>query len=251
MNAFAGAHIYGKHKINSMKNSIERRKFLMQSAALVFSATTLPSLVAGRTTMGNEKFLNDKKPPLPPELVSEFVRIAHFDLVKVKEMLDKEPMLVNACWDWGAGDFETALGAASHVGNRDIAFYLLDHGGRKDIFCSAMLGDRDVVHSFVKVNPEIVNSDGPHKISLLYHVAASGDTKMANIVKPHVRDKIDFDHSLQAAVKGSHASMTEWLLKNGCNDPSVPDFAGNTPLQNAEKKKLKDIADLLKKHGAK
>ena len=237
-----------------MKNAIaggQRRKFLKQSMTLVFAATAVPSF-AGKWIDGNKVSKGyEKKPPLPAEMVSEFVRVAHFDLAKVKEMVEKEPMVVNACWDWGGGDFETGLGGASHVGNRDIVSYLLDHGARKDIYCSAMLGDRDLVHAFIKTIPGIANVDGPHTFSLLYHVAISGDTKMAAMVKPHINDQSDFNQALHAAVRNGQASMTEWMLKNGCNDPNTKDFLGNTPLQNAEKKNYKEIAELLRKYDAK
>jgi hypothetical protein len=238
-----------------MKNEIsaaQRRKFLKQSMTLVFAAAAVPSF-GGNWTGGNKAYNDfEKKPPLPGEMVAEFVRVAHFDLAKVKEMVEKEPMVVNACWDWGGGDFETALGAASHVGNRDIASYLMEHGARKDIYCSAMLGERDLVQTFIKTNPGIANVDGPHTFSLLYHVAISGDTKMAALVKPHIADHAaDFNQALHAAVRNGHTSMTEWMLKNGCSDPNTKDFVGNTPLQNAEKKNYKEIIALLRKHDAK
>ena len=228
-----------------------RRKFLKQSMSLVLAATAVPSFAG--TWIGEKREYPEfeKKPPLPPDMVAEFVREAHFDLAKVKEMVEKEPMVINACWDWGGGDFETALGGASHVGNKDIASYLMDHGARKDIYCSAMLGERDLVHAFIKTIPGIANVDGPHKFSLLYHVAISGDTKMAAMVKPHITDQEDYNQALHAAVRNGKISMTEWMLKNGVNDPNTKDFVGNTPLQNAEKKNYKDIAELLKKHDAK
>src|SRR5687768_3257124 len=59
---------------------------------------------------GPKKF--DKGPPLAPDLVRGFVGAAHGDLEKVKAMLAEQPRLVNATWDWGGGDFETALGGA-------------------------------------------------------------------------------------------------------------------------------------------
>src|SRR4051812_42992051 len=102
-----------------MKNAItagQRRKFLKQSMTLVFAATAVPSF-AGKWIDGNQVYNDyEKKPPLPNDMVSEFVRVAHFDLAKVKEMVTREPMVVNACWDWGGGDFETGLGGASHIG---------------------------------------------------------------------------------------------------------------------------------------
>ena len=87
----------------------------------------------------------ERPPAIAPELVSEFVRKAHSDLRRVQELLAEEPKLVNACWDWGAGDFEFALGAAAHTGRREIALFLLDCGARLDIFAAAMLGQLDVV----------------------------------------------------------------------------------------------------------
>jgi len=84
---------------------------------------------------------------------------------------------------------------------------------------------------------------------MLYHVAVSGDTKMAGIIKSHVNNAADFNQALHAAATGGHDSMAEWLLTHGCDDPNTTDFAGNTPLQTAKKKGFREIAELLKKHG--
>ncbi len=74
----------------------------------------------------------DKGPPLAPDLVKAFVGAAHGNLEKTKEMLAETPALLNATWDWGGGDFETGLGGASHMGNREIAEYLIGQGARAD-----------------------------------------------------------------------------------------------------------------------
>jgi hypothetical protein len=74
--------------------------------------------------------MQDKGPPLDSALVHEFVLKAHGDLERVRELFEQEPTVVNAAWDWGGGDWETGLGAASHVGRRDIALFLLEHGAR-------------------------------------------------------------------------------------------------------------------------
>ena len=59
----------------------------------------------------NRRILMDTKPALESSLVEEFVRVAHSDLQRTRELLEQEPGLVNASWDWGGGDFETALGS--------------------------------------------------------------------------------------------------------------------------------------------
>ena len=116
----------------------------------------------------------DRPPPIKPELVKEFVLKAHGDLQRVKELLEQEPALLNAAWDWGGGDWETALGAASHVGRADIATFLLAQGAHLDIFAAAMLGRLDLVQAIAAVQPNALTSLGPHGIPLLVHAEMGG-----------------------------------------------------------------------------
>jgi hypothetical protein len=97
----------------------------------------------------------------------------------VRDLLGRHPALVNAAWDWGGGDWETALGAAAHVGRRDIADFLLAHGARLDIFAAAMLGHLDIVRATIEAIPAARNWSGPHGISLLKHAEAGGDAAAA------------------------------------------------------------------------
>ena len=117
----------------------------------------------------------DKKPALVLSLVEEFVGASHGNFSRVKELLEAEPALANAAWDWGGGDFETALGAASHMGNKQIANYLLEHGARLDIFAAAMLGKLDVVKAALEAYPDAINTPGPHGIPLVDHAEAGGE----------------------------------------------------------------------------
>jgi hypothetical protein len=114
------------------------------------------------------------KTPLAPALVNEFVGKAHGDLERVRQLLDQHPALVNAAWDWGDGDWETGLGAAAHVGRRDIALYLIENGARMDIFAAAMLGHLDLVRATLDAVPQARTWRGPHGIALLAHAEAGG-----------------------------------------------------------------------------
>jgi hypothetical protein len=116
-----------------------------------------------------------KPPPIEPELVAEFVLKAHGDLGVVKQLLEQEPAIVNAAWDWGGGDWETGLGAASHVGRRDIAEYLLEHGARMDVFAAAMLGETEIVRTMLDAQPSLREARGPHGIPLVAHAEAGGE----------------------------------------------------------------------------
>ena len=82
--------------------------------------------------------------------------------------------MINATWDWGGGDFETALGAASHMGHSEIANYLLENGARLDLFAAVMLGNLDIVKAALAAYPGAVNIPGPHGISLIAHAQAGG-----------------------------------------------------------------------------
>jgi hypothetical protein len=113
-------------------------------------------------------------PPLPAQLVRDFVNAAHSDLDHVQQTLRVHPALVNAAWDWGGGGWETGLGAAAHVGRRDIALCLIESGARMDIFAAAMLGHLAIVRAMLEAVPQARTWRGPHGIALLAHAEAGG-----------------------------------------------------------------------------
>jgi hypothetical protein len=118
--------------------------------------------------------MSDAPPQLDPAKVQAFVVHAHDDLEAVQSLLAEEPRLVNAVWDWGRGDWETALGAASHMGRRQVALFLLEHGARLDLFAAAMLGYFDIVSAVLSDFPEMRTALGPHGIPLVEHARAGG-----------------------------------------------------------------------------
>lgn len=131
-----------------------------------------------------------KKEPLKPELVKEWVAVAHKDLERVRELYAQEPALLNAAWDWGGGDWETALGAAAHTGRREIALFLIGNGARTDLFAAAMLGELRSVRAILETHPSLVDSKGPHGIPLLTH---------AKIGKEPAAEVLDYLESLKKA----------------------------------------------------
>ena len=116
----------------------------------------------------------EKKPALEITLVQDFVGKSHADLDGVKELLAREPALINSAWDWGGGDWETGLGAAAHMGRHDIAIYLLQNGARLDLFAAAMLGNLEIVRATLEAYPDAINNPGPHGIPLIAHAQAGG-----------------------------------------------------------------------------
>jgi hypothetical protein len=119
--------------------------------------------------------MSDTAARIDPALVEEFVNKAHTDIDRVRALLEQAPALANASWDWGGGDWETGLGAAAHMGRRDIAELLLGAGARLDLFAATMLGWIDVVRAAVAADPSVVRVPGPHGIPLIAHAKAGGD----------------------------------------------------------------------------
>ncbi len=111
-------------------------------------------------------------PSQPRELVQAVVGASHTNIDKVRELVTERPALARASWDWGFGDWESALGAASHMGRADIATLLMAHGARPNLFTLAMMGHLAAVKATIQAMPGIQKTLGPHGITLLNHVRA-------------------------------------------------------------------------------
>jgi hypothetical protein len=111
--------------------------------------------------------------------VQEFVGNAHGDLDAVRKVLEQDPTFANASWDWGDGDWESALGAAAHMGRRDIAELLLSHGARMDIFAAAMLDELEIVRALL---PLQADARGPHGIPLRAHADAGKAARVLELL---------------------------------------------------------------------
>lgn len=118
-------------------------------------------------------------PSQTPELAREMVSVSHGNIKRVRELLKAHPTLAKAAWDWGFGDWETSLGAASHVGNREIAELLIENGAAPTLFSATMLGQLEVVKVLIAATPGAQRILGPHSISLLAHAKAGGEASKA------------------------------------------------------------------------
>ncbi len=113
-------------------------------------------------------------PPLPISLVKDFVVAGHGNFPKVKAMLQDNPNLIYTKFDWGNGDYESAIEGAGHVGNKEIANYLLEAGSRVTIYVLAMLGRTDLVKPILESYPSLITAKGPHGFTLLHHAKVGG-----------------------------------------------------------------------------
>jgi hypothetical protein len=153
-----------------MRTDVTRRSFIQSTALLGAAGIPYQMATAQPTADGPRAFW----PAQDPAAVKEVVTVAHFDLARVRTLVERQPTLVSATYDWGFGDWEDPLGAAAHTGRREIAEFLLAHGARPSLFAAAMLGQLDVVKALVAASPGCQRSLGAHAISLLQHARAGG-----------------------------------------------------------------------------
>lgn len=165
-----------------MNPSVSRKSFLLRGGLAAVAVLAAPRVSTQTPTPSVSSKIPDRGPQIAKEQVEAFVRAGHVDLAKVKEMLAAQPSIVNATWDWGGGDFETALGGASHMGRGDIAEALLAAGARLDLFAAATLGKLYIVQAAAAVFPDILKVPGPHGIPLLAHAQKGGSTEVVEFI---------------------------------------------------------------------
>mgnify|MGYP000163799631 CR=1 FL=1 len=154
-----------------MENSIKRSEFL-QKTIIGAAGILLPTGILAKSGQQNP-------PPIKIEIVKEFVTVAHGKIDRLKEMLENDFLLLHVSYDWGGGDYETAIEAAGHMGNKEIATYLLGKGARYNIYLAAMLGHLDIVKQVLTMSPQLLNGKGPHGFTLLHHALKGGESSVA------------------------------------------------------------------------
>lgn len=151
-----------------MKRSTFIRKGLLASGAILSTSHLLE--LEGR-------------PMFTKEDIYDFVAAANNDLDKVKELYEKQHLILNCTNQIRRGDFETAMGGAAHMGRKDIADFLLSKGARMDLFSYAFYGQADFVKQQIEAFPQLLHSPGPHGFALLHHAKVGGHEELMEWIK--------------------------------------------------------------------
>lgn len=182
------------------------------------------------------------------DVMNIFVIAAHGDLLKVQAMLAEHPALLHGRAAWQ----ETPMQAASHTGNQEVVRFLLLQGLAMDVFAAAVLGLVDRVREFLDADPGSRDARGAHGIPLLFHAAAAGQHEVCALLVERgvdVNTGAGGNTALHAAALFGRGALAEWLLARGA-DVNATDYEGRTPLQRAIAAHHADVADLLRRHGA-
>ena len=203
-----------------------RRNFLALTPAAVAAVGLVPLDALAQVEKADVK--NAIYPEFPrqdPARVQLVVGAAHRDLAKVKELVTASPALAKSAWDWGFGDWETPLGAASHVGRPEIAEFLIENGARPDIFYHAMMDHLQAVQALVECQPGIQRIPGPHGITLLQH-ARNGDAKKVQAYLEKVGDADHWHLSRPVSDEEKARFVGKYRFGEGENDVLVIDTNG-------------------------
>ena len=154
---------------------MNRKKFIKNSLSGIAIVSLSPTFPFTETLQKYE--------PLDQNLVKDFVVAGHKNLPLVKEMLNEHPNLIYASYDWGHSDYEEAIEGAAHLGNKEIANYLISKGARVNLFTLAMLGKTNLVIPKLEEYPELIFAKGPHGFTLLHHAKVGEATKLSDYLK--------------------------------------------------------------------
>jgi ankyrin repeat protein len=165
-------------------------------------------------------------------VVEDLVGNAHGNLARVRELLDVHPAALNLRAPWN----ETAIEAATQMGDIPIIELLIGRGAPVDLFTALVLGRTDEVEAELKRDPARANARGVHDLPALYFAAIGGELEMANLLLrggADVNARAESAAPIHGAVMGGSAAMVRLLLDHGAN-PSLPDYKGRGARQLAE-----------------
>jgi hypothetical protein len=196
------------------EEDIFSRRLLVRSSLFGLIAASVPNIVFAKNiaeekhrVKSSDNLPHERHPAIQWEVASEVVGVSHFNLDRLKELVEARPELAKAEWDWGFGDWESAVGAATHVGRKDIISYLISKGAMPTIFTYAVLGEYEPVKGMIEAYPGIQKNFGPHGISLLQHARIGLQTEGTD--KSRSQKLIDYLQSLGDADGRKYLDMQE------------------------------------------
>lgn len=176
-------------------------------------------------------------------VIEELVGNAHGNRARVLELLDAHPEALNQRASWN----ETAVEAATQMGNRAIIEDLVARGAPVDFFTALVLGDVDRVRGDLEADPGLATARGVHDLPALYFAAIGGSVRAAEMLLDggaFVNARAEAAAPIHGAVMGGSAEMVRLLLAHGA-DPSLPDYKGRDARTLARDVDRPDLADLF------
>lgn len=181
-----------------MKKQLANRRGFVGASSMALLGTLFSSHSAGMPFHTGMSDLPENFPQTPPDQARAIVGASHARIDTVKALLKENKALAKASWDWGFGDWETAIGAASHTGRREIIELLMANGARPTLFSFAALDKVAAVRAICTNIPDAHRTLGPHGITLYQHAINGRANKV-----------IDYLDSIEGADVGPGRSIAK------------------------------------------
>ena len=179
------------------------------------------------------------------EEIREFVIAGHGNVDRVRELLSANPELLDQAFEWRENDTETALQGAAHVGNHEIASYLLERGAPLEITTAAMLGDEKAVAEMLERDPGLIEARGAHGITLLCHATLSGSLGLVQTLLARGATE-GSSMALSLAVVRGYAEVAAWLVRHANPDLNWKNLQGKTAQEIATEREDGAMIALLR-----
>jgi len=182
-------------------------------------------------------------PEVEAAVVEELVGNAHGNLARVRELLDKHPKALKMRAPWN----ETAVEAATQMGNLPILELLIERGAPVDFFTACVLGRVAQVDAELAADGGRATARGVHDLPALYFAAIGGNLTIAEHLLASGADinaRCESAAAIHGAVMGGNADMVRLLLNSGA-DASLPDYQGRGARKLAEDIGRADLAELF------
>ena len=182
------------------------------------------------------------------ELQSEVTGSSHFNLPRVRELVEADARLVFSI----SGDDELAIEACAHTSAGDIIRYHLDHGAPLSLPTAVSLGDLESISFWLERDPSLVHERGAHDFPLMWYAAHNGSLEVAELLVHHgveVDQESMGSTALHICASRGRTEFASWLLERGANPEAVGyarDRAGETPMQVAAAGGESQLAEMLR-----
>jgi ankyrin repeat protein len=176
-------------------------------------------------------------------VIEDLVGNAHGNLARVREILDAHPDALNLRAPWN----ETAIEAATQMGNKQIIDFLVARGAPVDFFTACVLGRVDDAAAGLAADPTRAGARGVHDLPALYFAAIGGSVAVAESLLAagaDVNARAESAAPIHGAVMGGSPQMIKLLLDRGA-DPALPDYMGRGARKLAEDRSRTDLAELF------
>lgn len=183
-----------------------------------------------------------------------FVGQSHGNYESVANSLREEPRLVHSV----ATTNEICVEACAHTGRTNIVDLLLEHGAVYSLPTAVVRGDMATVKKMLDADASRIHARGAHDFALLWYPVIGGcDSSLLKLLLKRGA-KIEAQHflgttALHWACLRSPLEIVELLIAHGADVNRVGrkfGADGQSPLELAERNDRKDVAALLRKHGA-